>query len=179
MTAISPLSTASCDQPTVAISGAVKTLDDTVLRSSGETASPRKCHIAIRPCMAATLASIRTPVQSPAAYTPRAVVRDTRSTVTKPASSVATPAVTSPRPSVFGTEPTARMQWEPSTVRPSVSVTVTESWWRVTDSIRERASTRIPRRVSTSSSTPAASASSPGSTRSRLDTRVTSAPSAR
>ena len=54
----------------MAISGAVKTLDDTVFRSSGATASPRKCHIAIRPCMAATEASMRTPVQSPAAYTP-------------------------------------------------------------------------------------------------------------
>ena len=64
---ISPASTAFCDQPTVAISGEVKTLDDTFLRSSGATASPRKCHIAIRPCMAATEASISTPVQSPAA----------------------------------------------------------------------------------------------------------------
>ena len=53
--------------PTVAISGAVKTLLETILRSSGETASPSACHIAIRPCMAATEASISTPVQSPAA----------------------------------------------------------------------------------------------------------------
>ena len=51
------------------------------------TASPRKCHIAIRPCMAATEASISTPVQSPAAYTPRAEVRETRSTLMKPPSS--------------------------------------------------------------------------------------------
>src|SRR5688572_31725232 len=43
---ISPASTACCDQPTVAISGDVKTLDDTFLRSSGATASPRKCHMA-------------------------------------------------------------------------------------------------------------------------------------
>ena len=64
---ISPASTAFCDQPTVAISGAVKTLEETVFRSSGATASPRECHIAIRPCMAATEASISTPVQSPAA----------------------------------------------------------------------------------------------------------------
>ena len=42
--------------------------------------------MAIRPCIAATEASISTPVQSPAAYTPRAVVRDTRSTPTKPPS---------------------------------------------------------------------------------------------
>ena len=53
--------------PTVAISGSVKTFDDTVSRSSGATASPSACHIAIRPCIAATDASIRTPVQSPAA----------------------------------------------------------------------------------------------------------------
>ncbi len=64
---ISPASTACCDQPTVAISGAVNTLEATCLRSSGFTASPRKCHIAIRPCMAATEASMSTPVQSPAA----------------------------------------------------------------------------------------------------------------
>ena len=64
---ISPASTACCDQPTVAISGAVKTLEETFFRSSGVTASPRKCHIAIRPCIAATEASISTPVQSPAA----------------------------------------------------------------------------------------------------------------
>jgi hypothetical protein len=31
------------------------------------TASPSACHIAIRPCIAATDASIQTPVQSPAA----------------------------------------------------------------------------------------------------------------
>ena len=36
--------------------------------------------------MAATEASISTPVQSPAAYTPRAEVRETRSTLTKPPS---------------------------------------------------------------------------------------------
>ena len=64
---ISPASMACWDQPTVAISGAVKTLEETFLRSSGWTASPRKCHIAIRPCMAATEASMSTPVQSPAA----------------------------------------------------------------------------------------------------------------
>ena len=85
--AISPASTARCDQPTVAISGAVKTLEETLRRSSGVTASPRKCHIAIRPCIAATEASISTPVQSPAAYTPRAEVRETRSTWMKPPSS--------------------------------------------------------------------------------------------
>ncbi len=80
---------------------------------------------------------------------------------------------------MFGTEPSARMQCDPWTVRPSVSVTVTTSPSRDTDSIRERASTVIPRRVSTSSRTVAASASSPGSTRSREETSVTGMPSAR
>ncbi len=51
----------------MAISGAVKTFEETVDRSSGATASPSACDIAIRPCMAATEASISTPVQSPAA----------------------------------------------------------------------------------------------------------------
>ena len=80
---------------------------------------------------------------------------------------------------MLGTEPSARMQWEPVTVRPSVSVTLTASPSRVTDSIRDFDSTSMPWRVSTSSSTRAASASSPGSTRSRLETRVTSTPRAR
>ena len=53
--------------PTVAISGSVNTLLDTTERSRGWTASPRACFMAIRPCMAATDASINTPVQSPAA----------------------------------------------------------------------------------------------------------------
>ena len=175
---ISPASTAFCDQPTVAISGAVNTLDDTVLRSSGWTASPRKCHMAIRPCIAATDASISTPVQSPAAYTPRDDVRDTRSTFTKPPSSSVTPASARPMSEVFGTEPSASRQCEPSTVRPSVSVTVTVSPDRVTDCMRDFDSTVMPRRVKTPSSTSAASASSPGSTRSRLDTSVTWTPSA-
>jgi len=64
---ISPASTALWVHPTVAISGAVNTFAETVLRSSGATASPRKCHMAMRPCMAATEASMNTPVQSPAA----------------------------------------------------------------------------------------------------------------
>ena len=102
---ISPASTARWDQPTVAISGAVKTLEDTALRSSGATASPSECHIAMRPCMAATDASMSTPVQSPAAYTPRAAVRETRSTSTNPPSSVVTPAESRPRPEVFGHRP--------------------------------------------------------------------------
>ena len=176
---ISPASTACCDQPTVAISGAVKTLEETFLRSSGCTVSPRKCHIAIRPCIAATEASISTPVQSPAAYTPRAEVRETRSTLTKPPSLSTTPDSSRPRSAVLGTEPSARMQCEPCTVRPSVRVTVTTSPSRVTDSIRDFESTFMPRRSETSCSTSEASASSPGSTRSREETRVTGTPRAR
>ena len=128
--------------------------------------------------MAATLASIRTPVQSPAAYTPRAEVRETRSTRMKPPSSRATPASSSPRSLVFGMEPSASRQCEPVTVRPSVSVTVTSSPSRLTDSMRDLESTSMPRRVRTSSSTVAASASSPGSTRSREETSTTSMPRA-
>ncbi len=71
------------------------------------------------------------------------------------------------------------MQCEPVTVRPSVSVTVTVSPSRVTDCIRDWLSTSMPRRVATSSRTAEASASSPGSTRSRELTRVTGMPSAR
>ena len=63
----SPESTCCWVTPTVAISGAVKTFEETVFRSSGDTASPRVCHMAMRPCMAATEASMSTPVQSPAA----------------------------------------------------------------------------------------------------------------
>ena len=62
-----PLSTSACETPTVASSGSVKTLAATVFSRSGVTASPSACHIAIRPCIAATLASGSTPVQSPAA----------------------------------------------------------------------------------------------------------------
>ena len=63
----SPRSTARCETPTVAISGSVKIVAATWLSRIGCTASPSACHIAIRPCMAATEASISTPVQSPAA----------------------------------------------------------------------------------------------------------------
>ena len=51
----------------MAISGWVNTLEHTVLSRSGATPSPSACHIAMRPCMAATEASMSTPVQSPAA----------------------------------------------------------------------------------------------------------------
>ena len=60
-------SLAASPNPTVAISGSVKTLAATLANRSGSTASPRACHIAMRPCIAATEASSRTPVQSPAA----------------------------------------------------------------------------------------------------------------
>ena len=63
----SPAATACSETPTVAISGSVKMVAATRLSRSGLTASPSACHIAIRPCMAATEASISTPVQSPAA----------------------------------------------------------------------------------------------------------------
>ncbi len=134
--------------------------------------------MAIRPCIAATEASISTPVQSPAAYTPRAEVRDTRSTSMNPPRSRVTPASVSPIPLVFGTDPTASRQCEPVTVRPSVRVTVTSSPCRVTDCARDFDSTVRPCRAKTSSSTWAASASSPGSTRSREDTSTTSPPRA-
>ena len=65
--ATEPSSTDFCVTPTEATCGSVKTLADTVPSRRGETASPSACHIAMRPCMAATEASISTPVQSPAA----------------------------------------------------------------------------------------------------------------
>lgn len=164
--------------PTVAISGVVNTFEDTVSRSSGATASPSACHMAMRPCIAATEASGSTPVQSPAAYTPRALVRETRSTTIEPLRSVSTRVVSRPRSSVLGIEPTASRQCEPETLRPSVSVTRTPSPSRSTEAARERDITVMPRRVKTSSSTWAASASSPGSTRSREETSTTSEPRA-
>ena len=63
----SPESICAWVTPTVAISGSVKTVLDTVASRSGCTASPNACHIAIRPCIAATEANMSTPVQSPAA----------------------------------------------------------------------------------------------------------------
>ncbi len=63
----SPESIACWLMPTVAISGWVNTFAATVLSLIGATPSPSACHIAIRPCMAATDASISRPVQSPAA----------------------------------------------------------------------------------------------------------------
>ena len=63
----SPESIACWLMPTLAISGVVKTFAATVLSLIGLTPSPSACHIAMRPCMAATDASSSTPVQSPAA----------------------------------------------------------------------------------------------------------------
>ena len=134
--------------------------------------------MAIRPCMAATEASISLPVQSPAAYTPGADVRDTRSTATNPRSSSFTPASSRPSPLTLGSMPTVSRQCDPRTVRPSVSVTTTRSPARLTAAARERPRTVIPRRRKTSSMTTAASMSSCGSTRSRDETSVTWEPSA-
>ncbi len=86
--------------PTVAISGEVKTLALTTSSRSGATASPRACHMAMRPCIAATEASGRTPVQSPAAYTPRTDVRDTPSTSMWPDSVRPIPFSAKPIPAV-------------------------------------------------------------------------------
>jgi hypothetical protein len=128
--------------------------------------------------MAATEASIITPVQSPAAYSPGAVVRDTLSTVTKPLPSRCAPASASPIPPVAGTRPTVSRQCEPHTVRPSVRVTVTPPGVRATAAALVLLSTAMPRRRNTSSTTMAASGSSRGSTRPREEIRVTCEPSA-
>ena len=79
---------------------------------------------------------------------------------------------------MFGTDPTAIRPCEPSTVRPSARVTRTPSAVRSTVLARDRLSTVMPRRRNTPSMTCAASASSPGSTRSRDETSTTSLPSA-
>ncbi len=65
----------------------------------------------------------------------------------------------------------------PSMTRPSASVTSTPSAVRTAPAARDRDMTVMPRALNTSSSSWAASASSPGRTRSRLETRTTSAPS--
>ncbi len=174
----SPASTARCETPTVAISGSVKMVAATWPSRIGCTDSPSVCHIAILPCMAATEASMSTPVQSPAAYTPGTEVLDTRSTSMKPRSFTFTPAASRPQPSVRGTMPTVIRQWLPVTARPSSRVTVTLSASRRTDRARARDSTVMPLRRNTSSIRLAASSSSCGSTLSREDTSVTREPSA-
>ena len=135
--------------------------------------------MAMRPCMAATEASGSTPVTSPAAYTPRTDVRETRSTATWPDAVSSTPRSSSPMPLVCGTEPTASRACEPATSRPSSRRTSTPSAVRSTAAIRERPSTSMPRLVKTSSMTWAASGSSPGSTRSLEETSTTCEPSPR
>ena len=77
---------------------------------------------------------------------------------------------------MFGTDPTAIRQCDPSTVDPSESVTTTPSPVFTTLSARDFASSFMPPRLKTFSSTFAASGSSPGSTCSRLETSVTCAP---
>jgi len=59
-----PSSIIYCDTPTAAISGLVKTVAATVRNRIGLTPSPSACHMAIRPCIAATDASGSRPVQS-------------------------------------------------------------------------------------------------------------------
>ena len=103
-------------------------------------------------------------------------VRATRLTWMWPDSVICTSASARPMPAVLGTEPTAIRQWLPSTVRPSARVTSTPSPMRSTLSARDLDSTVMPPRLNTFSSTTAASTSSPGSTRSRLETSVTFAP---
>ena len=106
-------------------------------------------------------------------------VRATRFTRMWPLSLSWTPASSRPMSDVFGTAPTAMRQWLPRTSRPSVSVATTESPSRTTDSARDLFRTFMPLRLKTFSMTDAASASSPGSTWSRLEMSVTLAPSAR
>ena len=66
----------------------------------------------------------------------------------------------------------------PSTTRPSERVATTPVRVALTESARDFESTVIPLRLKTSSMTRAASASSPGSTWSRLEISVTFEPSA-
>ncbi len=81
-----------------------------------------------------------------------------------------------PRPLVLGTDPMVIRAWLPSTVRPSVMVTRTPASVRVTDSARAFLTSLTPRSANDSSSTSAASASSYGSTRSRLAATATCTP---
>ncbi|BCB79972.1 hypothetical protein Pflav_063820 [Phytohabitans flavus] len=80
---------------------------------------------------------------------------------------------------MLGTDPTAISACDPVTTRPSASSTRTPSPSRRTAEARELPSTAMPRERNTSSITAAASASSCGMTRSRLDTSVTLTPIAR
>ena len=80
---------------------------------------------------------------------------------------------------MFGIEPTAISACEPCTLRPSESSTSTPSAVRRTASARELLRMLMPRLRNTRSMAIAASASSCGITRSRLETRVTCTPIAR
>jgi hypothetical protein len=84
-----------------------------------------------------------------------------------------------PSPAVFGIEPTAISAWEPSTTWPSCRVTATPAAVRRTDAARELLRIVMPRARNTRSMAMAASGSSWGITRSRLDTNVTATPIAR
>ena len=80
---------------------------------------------------------------------------------------------------MFGTEPTVISAWLPSTVRPSSISTRTPFSDRRTAAARARLTISPPCSAKTCSITSAASESSPGSTRSRLDTSVTRTPISR
>jgi len=105
-------------------------------------------------------------------------VRATRLTRMCPEPVSCTPASFRPMSSVLGSDPTAMRQWLPSTTRPSDSVATTPVLVALTESARDFESTVMPLRLKTSSITRAASASSPGSTWSREEIRVTFEPRA-
>ena len=148
------------------------------LQSRGETASTRVVPTSRSgPAIAATEASISTPVR-PGRVDPTGGGAGDPVHLDEAALVQTHAGLRQAQSEVLGTEPTANRQCEPVTVRPSVKVTVTSSASRVTDCARERDITVSPRRPNTSSRTCAASASSPGSTRSRDETSTTSDPSA-
>ena len=101
--------------------------------------------MAMRPCMAATEASWKTPVHVAGGVDAGHVVRETRSTTMCPDSATATPHCSRLSPAVFGTVPTVISACEPSTVRPSVSSTTTPFSVRVTLAARPRSAIRPPR----------------------------------
>ncbi len=110
---------------------------------------------------------------------PGTEVRDTRSTTTCPDGDTATPHFSRFSPSVLGTVPTVIRACDPATTRPSVSRTSTPVAVRVTASPDPLGAIFPPRDWNTCSTTAAASASSPGRTWSREETRVTGTPASR
>ena len=148
---ISPASTARCDHPTVAISGAVNTLEETWLeveRGHGvaeevphRDPALHRGHAGQHQHAGAVAGGVHPPgggARDPVDLDEPAVVDGDAGLLQARG------------PAVFGTEPSASRQCEPVTVRPSVRVhgdlvAVAGS----TDSIRERESTFMPRRVST------------------------------